>query len=663
MSNGVLYSDSSLSTVAQQGLDALTAGRTHKETVLFKGNLTLDARVNIPSYTKVVIEGRITLAASTNVSAMFRNKNFDSAVDSHIEICGGGMLDGNRTNSATGHCIQLHGVTDISVHDLEVHRAGGGSGRGIYITGDEDFNSARIAVYNIISDNTQVSNIEIAGDILGATVAAGRIEGVIVQNIIGTNSVLGRTVVFTNVHGGLMNGISSSGNGHRGVDLSYESQDCVLTNLYIENCALDGIAIATSPGTAPGWRNVVSNFVVINAGERGVNFSPGECSFTNGYIINCGLDGLRCDGDDATITNVICRNNSQDDPGVYSGMDIRGERVTIDGCRCYDDQDTQTQKYGIALAVGSADCHVYGNYVTDNLVAGIIDVGTDNIIHDNPGFTDVVAAGTTSTNPQIFSLTGAEIADLGVASSVTSQYCFAGDATDSVGNNDLTANGTPTYTTGRFGQAISLNGSTQYLQASANTVFDVTTQDFSYTGWFYRTTDPGVEQDIVRKLAGGSTAAGYALVIDSTDRLTAIFNDGAGGSTVTAPIVGSATEVNTIYFFGVSHDRDGLMTLRRYDTSGAKRTATVDISGRQTSATTTQTFTLGRASSGNSSFLAAWLDDIRFYNNTVLSEDDMDEIASVALGNLYYCNTTGSGYTANEYYKLNAENVQPLTSL
>ncbi len=59
-----------------------------------------------------------------------------------------------------------------------------------------------------------------------------------------------------------------------------------------------------------------------------------------------------------------------------------------------------------------------------------------------------------------------------------SRYSFAGNASDAMGANAGTAYGSPTYTTDRFGvagQALSLNGSSQYVQLANEANFDLTT--------------------------------------------------------------------------------------------------------------------------------------------------------------------------------------------
>jgi len=74
-----------------------------------------------------------------------------------------------------------------------------------------------------------------------------------------------------------------------------------------------------------------------------------------------------------------------------------------------------------------------------------------------------------------------EMADSGVGSSA--RYSFDGHTHDEFGNGqDAMRVGAPKFVSGRFGQAIELNGTTDYLQLSPR-LADST--DWSFTGWVY----------------------------------------------------------------------------------------------------------------------------------------------------------------------------------
>jgi len=131
-------------TVIQQALNSLTAGRTWKETVLLKGSFTFTGPVRIPSYTGVVINGKIMLANGAN-SNIFTNSDF-TAGDRDIEIIGG-ELDGNRLNqTSSADLIYMYKVQRTKIRDVYIHDV---KGKGIHISGGVRDNELR---NNLVQD-------------------------------------------------------------------------------------------------------------------------------------------------------------------------------------------------------------------------------------------------------------------------------------------------------------------------------------------------------------------------------------------------------------------------------------------------------------------------------------------------------------------------------
>ena len=58
-------------------------------------------------------------------------------------------------------------------------------------------------------------------------------------------------------------------------------------------------------------------------------------------------------------------------------------------------------------------------------------------------------------------------------------YTLNGDATDVTGNHDGSAVGSPGYSAGKFGNAVNLNGSSQTIQVSDSSAFDLTNMSVS----------------------------------------------------------------------------------------------------------------------------------------------------------------------------------------
>lgn len=199
--------------------------------------------------------------------------------------------------------------------------------------------------------------------------------------------------------------------------------------------------------------------------------------------------------------------------------------------------------------------------------------------------------------------------DTGVAE-LTGYYKFNDTATDSSGGAlDLTATGSPPYIAGQIRRAISLDGSTQYLQASANTVHDQTTNDFSIACWIYWTTDGGAAT-IVRKRSTGATDIGWNCYISTADRLSAQTSD---GTSVTALTCATTLVPGQWYHVAIVWDRDGncigyLNGVSDGSTSIVTQDATL---------TNTQVMTVGRRSSGAAEFFPGYIDDLRIYTRVL----------------------------------------------
>ena len=68
------------------------------------------------------------------------------------------------------------------------------------------------------------------------------------------------------------------------------------------------------------------------------------------------------DGDNNTVRNNTCVNNSQSSPGRWSGiLLVKTEKSVVSGNRCFDNQQVKTQKHGIEEL---SDCRA--NTITDN---------------------------------------------------------------------------------------------------------------------------------------------------------------------------------------------------------------------------------------------------------------------------------------------------------
>lgn len=174
--------------------------------------------------------------------------------------------------------------------------------------------------------------------------------------------------------------------------------------------------------------------------------------------------------------------------------------------------------------------------------------------------------------------------------------------------------------------AIIFNGSTQYAQAASNIVFDITTQDFSIVGMYYRDAASGVQEALISKRDMTSGSAGYQIDFETSNQLRCVIQD--NNSVTTVETVGSLP-ANVWIIFGCSFDRDDSLNVWVYNTStGALTTASGDISAESGSLTNSNTFTIARNPVGSNLFFPGRMDHLHFINNVAISQAQFTTFAT-----------------------------------
>lgn len=170
-------------------------------------------------------------------------------------------------------------------------------------------------------------------------------------------------------------------------------------------------------------------------------------------------------------------------------------------------------------------------------------------------------------------------------------YLFDLNAQDSFNVNDLTENGSPTYTRGIFDHAIVFDGSVDYLTAASNSVYDVGTQNF----WTFHLVKLGTTANtnhfFSKRDEGASTNPGYTALVGTSGQILVRTTDATGTSVLTNFAVG--LQADRWYAIAFSWDRDGLLHIYVYDLStGELSTNSDDVSSVQASLTNTRTYTV-----------------------------------------------------------------------
>ena len=111
------YSGSNAHTVINNAIGNLTNGRDHMETVLSKGEITITDSIQLDSYTRLMIGGE--LKAGTTGFDMI---TFSDTAQYHVEICGGGLINGDDKADDGIHLYQASSQPSWRsfIHDLTI---------------------------------------------------------------------------------------------------------------------------------------------------------------------------------------------------------------------------------------------------------------------------------------------------------------------------------------------------------------------------------------------------------------------------------------------------------------------------------------------------------------------------------------------------------------
>ncbi len=214
-------------------------------------------------------------------------------------------------------------------------------------------------------------------------------------------------------------------------------------SIYTSATDVDGGALIYQKVSGPSWLTVAANGALSGTPANSDN---GKNLFIVRVTDSAGAT------DDAMLFVTV--NNTNETPTWLSGT------VTKPGV-------TRGQAYAASLAANATDPDLpYGDSLSFSKTGGPawLTIGSNGDLTGTPGAGDV---GLNSFTVRVTDASGL-YADATLEISVLpftqrSRYLFDGNATDSVGNFPGTITGTPTYSSGRTGQALSLDGATNYV--------------------------------------------------------------------------------------------------------------------------------------------------------------------------------------------------------
>lgn len=199
-------------------------------------------------------------------------------------------------------------------------------------------------------------------------------------------------------------------------------------------------------------------------------------------------------------------------------------------------------------------------------------------------------------------------------------------AVDSVGAKNASLINGPTWTTGRIGNALSLDGVNDHALVGDNAAFDPGTGSFTLSAWVY--TGGSVDaygQGIVAKETSGGTDR-YYLSIMPSGQLGGLFRVD-GTNAFEASFGGAVLPLDTWRHVAITFDRNGVAT--GYVNGVAEPTTRSLTSRNGLVFDNTNALTIGARIQGAAGFFTGRIDDVRYYDS-VLSVADIQELANPA---------------------------------
>jgi len=401
------YSGTNASQIINNALNALTSGRTWKEKVLIKGDITLTHDIIMPSYTHLEILGRIFLASGTN-RPIIRNKDlFDG--NTFLEVSGSGILDGNKAGQTIHNCSDQVGVcgidfensTNIVIRDITIKDT---NCDGIAIMDAYEEGKGNIIITGVTSYNNYMDGIALLKGVMNATISNcvlysnGRAGIVLdgqslpemISRVTVTNNVIGYSKGEGSISGGIIleygvglvisnniisniKGSTYEGFGIEGSVVRYS----IISNNWIYNCNSTGIFLQYT-----SYDNVIEgNFIsIVKYGI--VLYNSDRNSVINNWIELTINNGIQNEGSSKTL---ISQNNLRDCGGEGNDADsiyVTGSvNVTISCNKAW-----RGDRYEINIVADCTGTMVFGNDLRSDLHVGDLnDSGIGTKKHDNLG--------------------------------------------------------------------------------------------------------------------------------------------------------------------------------------------------------------------------------------------------------------------------------------
>jgi parallel beta-helix repeat protein len=384
-------------------------------TILIKDNTILEG------------EGWTTIIKLTNATRVDMIENSDQVGGNTNIVIRDLKLDGNKANQASG--VSLEGIDFVLVSNFLIHNVwiidvgttdaadtaigcslAGACTEGRVISCRAESNNHYGFNNNNCSNISYVNNLSISNGRHGFGSANGSSHITWTGNVLKNNTqqgfwtrntsnstISGNTIQMpsaslygiqikkdsgdTNQVGDQFNTVTGntiSGACDYGIYIQNHATYCTVTGNTINGCDEYGINHTASE------YNMLSNNFIYNCDLDGIRVDGTAVTIQGNYVHTCGNNGIYVDANESIVNNNNCQNNSIASSGAYNGITIADcLRVVVSGNRCWDNQGTKTQGYGIVESGTTNYSVITSNILLNNLTGAYTVIGANTEVGHN----------------------------------------------------------------------------------------------------------------------------------------------------------------------------------------------------------------------------------------------------------------------------------------
>lgn len=568
----ILQSSTNAATVINNVFGYLTSGRTSKEVVNTIGNITITQPLIIPSYTKLNVQGAITLAYQSNCTML---QNSFGSWASDIEVTGGTWfgngINQTRTLGASlytgyyGNIFFFWGINSLSVHDIKFDNPNAWTVR--------IQNASQVNVNNINFNAPQLS-YALTPNRDGIDIN-GPAHDVTISNLYG---ITGDDVVAITT--GCVEAYQGGANYHG------EVYDVAVNNIAVNDTGAGGFIKLFTPST-DYIHDISINGVtgVIGSGSSGFIYLDGNTQYIKGITVN------NIKGESQQASNNV--------PAIWvGGSDWQLSNINInftsDGAGFNFTNPINVQLSNVILSNVYYSCMPY----CFNLNSGTFASTT---------FSNVAIRMASGGTYQIPENINSNIDD-GLKLYLPMDEATASTAYDWSGNTNNAVIASANVTTGKYSNALHFNGTTDYANITSPSSLEIPQWTFSM--WIYRDADSGGYERLMQIQSVTGIGLGKYIQIDNNDKLAFGFWDSDGVNRYTS----SSSAIATGQWYHIVGTFDGVRVFIYVD---AVQKATEALAYTPDS-TVGQPVNIGRLWYGGWNYgFHGVIDDVRIYNRAL----------------------------------------------